>query len=62
MLPNNVPWSVKEKLIKLAIDNWPDITFNTLRLIEDRVAKESTDLIKQHFSRFQTGGLEHAIQ
>ncbi|UZJ57500.1 hypothetical protein CBS101457_006820 [Exobasidium rhododendri] len=62
MLPNNIPWSVKEKLIRLCTQNWPDITFETLKKIEARTAKESELLIKQHFSRFQVGGLEYAVQ
>lgn len=62
MLPNNTPWSVKSKLIKLSTQNWPTVTADMMKRIEDRILKESEDLIKQHFSRFQIGGLEYAVQ
>ena len=62
LLPNNTPWSVKEKLIETCIKDWPDIASRALKSIENRLLHDCNDLIKKHFSRFNVGGLENVVR
>lgn len=62
LLPNNTPWSVKKKLIEMCLKSWHDTALQALKKIETRTLHECNQLIKQHFSRYQVGGLENLVK